>query len=101
MALIINLISGATVWIGIILGLFLGSNEHAGGLIFAIAAGVFLYVGLGGLFPEMGEVSQELIKEGESPWLTLILEVLGLCTGLVLMILLCVYSDDIEKVFLS
>merc|ERR1719220_1707584 len=97
MALIVNVISGATVWIGIVIGLILGENEEATRYIFAIAAGVFLYVGLGGLFPEMGETSEELQEDGVSGWQTLLLELLGLATGLAMMIVLCLYSDDIEN----
>jgi len=97
MALVVNVISGATVWIGIVIGLILGENEEATRYIFAIAAGVFLYVGLGGLFPEMGETSEELQEDGVSGWQTLLLELLGLATGLAMMIVLCLYSDDIEN----
>merc|ERR1712088_304871 len=75
----------------------LGENEEATRYIFAIAAGVFLYVGLGGLFPEMGETSEELQEDGVSGWQTLLLELLGLATGLAMMIVLCLYSDDIEN----
>lgn len=97
MALVVNVISGATVWIGIVIGLILGENEEATKYIFAIAAGVFLYVGLGGLFPEMGETSEELQEDGVSGWETLMYELLGLCTGLAMMIVLCLFSDDIEE----
>ena len=97
MALIVNVISGATVWIGIVIGLLLGENEEATCYIFAIAAGVFLYVGLGGLFPEMGECSETLQEKGVNPWKTLAIELAGLSTGLLMMILLCAFSDDIER----
>lgn len=99
MALVVNVISGATVWIGIVIGLVFSDNEDVTMFIFAIAGGVFLYVGLGGLFPEMGEVSEELHEEGESPWTTLLIELAGLATGLILMLLLCYFSEDIEHAF--
>jgi zinc transporter ZupT len=99
MALVVNVISGATVWIGIVIGLIFSDNDDVTMFIFAIAGGVFLYVGLGGLFPEMGEVSEELQEEGESPWTTLLIELAGLATGLVLMLLLCYFSEDIEHAF--
>merc|ERR1712025_25481 len=89
LALIVNVISGATVWIGIVIGLLSAENEEITRYIFAIAGGVFLYVGLGGLFPEMGETSEELQEEGESGWKTFMIELAGLCTGLVMMIVLC------------
>merc|ERR1712071_36543 len=99
MALVVNVISGATVWIGIVIGLIFSDNDDVTMFIFAIAGGVFLYVGLGGLFPEMGEVSSELQEEGESPWTTLLIELAGLATGLTLMLLLCYFSEDIEHAF--
>ena len=55
------------------------------------------HVGLGGLFPEMGETSEELQEDGVSGWETLFYELLGLCTGLAMMIVLCLFSDDIEE----
>lgn len=69
----VNVISGATVWIGIVIGLLTAENEVVTDYIFALAGGVFLYVGLGGLFPEMGEVSEELQEDGESNWTTLLI----------------------------
>jgi len=99
MALVVNVISGATVWIGIVIGLIASDNDEVTMFIFAIAGGVFLYVGLGGLFPEMGEVSEELKEEGYSPWKTLGIELAGLATGLAMMILLCYFSEDIERAF--
>ena len=99
MALVVNVISGATVWIGIVIGLIASDNEEVTMFIFAIAGGVFLYVGLGGLFPEMGEVSEELHKEGYSPWKTLGIELAGLATGLAMMLILCYFSEDIEHAF--
>lgn len=99
MALVVNVISGATVWIGIVIGLIASDNEEVTMFIFAIAGGVFLYVGLGGLFPEMGEVSEELQEEGYSPWKTLAIELAGLATGLAMMLLLCYFSEDIEHAF--
>merc|ERR1711879_1023864 len=74
MALVVIVISGTTVWIGIVIGLIASVNAEVTMFIFAIAGGVFLYVGLGGLFPEMGEVSEELKEEGYSPWKTLAIE---------------------------
>merc|ERR1712088_33404 len=89
--------AGMSVKMALVVNVISGENEEATRYIFAIAAGVFLYVGLGGLFPEMGETSEELQEDGVSGWQTLLLELLGLATGLAMMIVLCLYSDDIEN----
>lgn len=99
MALSVNLVSGATVWIGLVIGLIASDSPEVTMFIFAIAGGVFLYVGLGGLFPEMGEISEELQEEGYNPWKCLAIELAGLGTGLAMMLVLCYFREDIETAF--
>jgi len=99
MALSVNLVSGATVWIGLVIGLIASDDPEVTMFIFAIAGGVFLYVGLGGLFPEMGEISEELQEEGYNPWKCLAIELAGLGTGLAMMLVLCYFREDIETAF--
>ncbi|XP_010226883.1 PREDICTED: zinc transporter ZIP14 [Tinamus guttatus] len=63
--------------------------------IFALAGGMFLYIALADMFPEMNEVSREDEQHG-SALITFAIQNAGLLTGFTIMVLLTMYSGHIQ-----
>ncbi|KFR17434.1 Zinc transporter ZIP14, partial [Opisthocomus hoazin] len=63
--------------------------------IFALAGGMFLYIALADMFPEMNEVSREDEQNG-STLITFAIQNAGLLTGFTIMVLLTMYSGQIQ-----
>ncbi|KFP53595.1 Zinc transporter ZIP14, partial [Cathartes aura] len=75
-------------------GIVAGSHFSAN-WIFALAGGMFLYIALADMFPEMNEVSQEDEQNG-STLITFAIQNAGLLTGFTIMVLLTMYSGQIQ-----
>ncbi|CAJ0567332.1 unnamed protein product, partial [Mesorhabditis spiculigera] len=83
-ALLFNLIPIVLSYIGFGVGVILDRvNESYDDYIFALSAGMYLYIFLGTLIPEIRDACQELAKEnlGESLLVT-VLQVLGIVVGI-------------------
>ncbi|KAM3718378.1 Metal cation symporter ZIP14 [Dirofilaria immitis] len=96
--LLLNLIPGILSYLGFIIGVLLDDySEGADTFVFAISSGMYLYVFLGTLIPEMREATTELINNNfyESIIVT-VLQSAGLLVGLSFMYLMTVYANKIE-----
>ncbi|VDK86585.1 unnamed protein product [Litomosoides sigmodontis] len=96
--LLLNLIPGGLSYIGFIIGALLDDySEGADTYVFAISSGMYLYVFLGTLIPEMREASTELIKNNyhESIIVT-VLQGAGLLFGLSFICFMLLYADKIQ-----
>ncbi|KAL3994945.1 ZIP Zinc transporter family protein [Acanthocheilonema viteae] len=96
--LLLNLIPGGLSYLGFIIGALLDDyNEGADTYVFAISSGMYLYVFLGTLIPEVREATTELIKNNyrESIIVT-VLQSAGLLFGLSFIYFMSVYSDKIQ-----
>lgn len=89
-ALIFNLLSSFSAFGGLYIGLALGSDEVTVQWIMAVTAGMFLYVALGDMMPELRAL------QTKSPWLSLLLQNFGALVGLGFIILLSYYEHDIH-----
>ncbi|XP_055338672.1 metal cation symporter ZIP14-like [Paramacrobiotus metropolitanus] len=87
-ALILNFISALTCLIGFYIGIPIASYDSARQWIFTIAAGMFLYVALADMLPEL--------KHGASNILMLVMQNLGLIVGVGIMILMALYEEAIQ-----
>lgn len=95
-ALLYNFLSACTCYIGLIVGIILGEIE-ASTYIFGFAAGMFLYIALVDMVPEMNEVAEEASRKGvRSAISTLLLQNLGLGTGVTVLYLLARYQDSLS-----
>lgn len=96
-ALLYNFISACTCFAGLIVGIFLGELENTSTWIFALAGGMFLYIALVDMLPEMTHASEEAsavsIKEG---LVMLSIQNVGMITGFAIMYLLARYGGDIQ-----
>lgn len=93
-ALLYNLLSSVLCLFGNMFGLWLGNTEHASSWIFAIAAGMFLYIALVDMIPEL--ISGH---EGEGTFTQSVLHLGGLLLGFGIMALIAVYEHDLKRIF--
>ncbi|KAL2092220.1 hypothetical protein ACEWY4_012018 [Coilia grayii] len=95
-ALFFNFLSACCCYLGMGFGILAGSS-FSPNWIFALAGGMFLYIALADMFPEMNEVSREEEEAGGSGrFLTFAIQNAGLLTGFAIMLLLTMYSGQIQ-----
>ncbi|XP_063217568.1 zinc transporter foi [Bacillus rossius redtenbacheri] len=94
-AIFYNMLSSILCLFGMILGIFLGTTETASEWIFSVVAGMFLYIALVDMIPEL---TTNHSKEGGSMF-QLVLQFLGLSLGIGLMLLIANYEHDLKTVF--
>ncbi|KAM9858998.1 metal cation symporter ZIP14 isoform 2-T3 [Aulostomus maculatus] len=95
-ALFFNFLSACCCYLGMGFGILAG-NSFSPNWIFALAGGMFLYIALADMFPEMNEVSREEEDAGGSSFLlTFTIQNAGLLTGFAIMLLLTTYSGQIQ-----
>ncbi|XP_051966859.1 metal cation symporter ZIP14 isoform X1 [Xyrauchen texanus] len=95
-ALFFNFLSACCCYLGMGFGILAG-NRFSPSWIFALAGGMFLYIALADMFPEMNEVSREEEEAGGSGFLlTFAIQNAGLLTGFAIMLLLTIYSGQIQ-----
>ncbi|XP_078536541.1 zinc transporter ZIP10 isoform X1 [Lissotriton helveticus] len=95
-AIVYNLLSAMMAYVGMLIGTSVGQYANTVTLwIFAITAGMFLYVALVDMLPEMlhGEVENE--ENGFCPVGQFLLQNLGLLLGFALMLIIALYEDKI------
>ncbi|XP_038603378.1 metal cation symporter ZIP14 isoform X1 [Tachyglossus aculeatus] len=93
-ALFFNFLSACCCYLGLAFGILAGSHFSAN-WIFALAGGMFLYIALADMFPEMNEVCREDEGNG-SVLIPFAIQNLGLLTGFTIMLLLTMYSGQIQ-----
>ncbi|XP_014480320.1 PREDICTED: zinc transporter ZIP14-like isoform X2 [Dinoponera quadriceps] len=94
-AVFYNLLSSVLCFFGMIAGVLLGSAPAATSWVFAAAAGIFIYIALVDMIPEL---SSSHSAEHGSRWQS-ILQGLGLITGLGIMLLIALYEHDLKHIF--
>nr|CAD7451968.1 unnamed protein product [Timema tahoe] len=94
-AVFYNLLSSVLCLFGMMLGVFLGENESASSWIFAVAGGMFLYIALVDMIPEL---TTSHSKEGGSLFQCL-LQCLGLTSGIAIMLIIAMYEHDLKTAF--
>ncbi|GAV03594.1 LOW QUALITY PROTEIN: hypothetical protein RvY_13990 [Ramazzottius varieornatus] len=95
-ALLYNFISACTCFIGLIVGILLGGMEEAQTWIFALAGGMFLYISLVDMLPEMTHTAEEASSESfKSGMIMLGIQNVGMLSGFTIMFLLARYARDI------
>ena len=97
-ALIYNFLSACTCYLGLICGIILGEFE-ASQYIFALAGGMFLYIALVDMMPEMNELAEEASRESVPQALkVLALQNIGILSGVGALYLLAKFQDQIRFV---
>ncbi|XP_077405653.1 zinc transporter ZIP4 [Vanacampus margaritifer] len=89
-ALLLNVGSAMTSFIGLYIALSVATDLATTQWIAAITAGLFLYVGLADMLPTMTHI------KSKSPWLMFALQNVGLLMGWAILLLLSVYEETIS-----
>ncbi|XP_073340039.1 zinc transporter ZIP4 [Pagrus major] len=89
-ALLLNVGSAMTSFIGMYIALSVATDLATRQWIAAITAGLFLYVGLADMLPTMIHISNK------KPWLMFLLQNIGLLTGWSILLLLSLYEEKIS-----
>uniref|UniRef100_A0A3Q4HC58 Solute carrier family 39 member 4 n=2 Tax=Neolamprologus brichardi TaxID=32507 RepID=A0A3Q4HC58_NEOBR len=89
-ALALNIASTLTSFIGMYVALSVATDLATKQWIGAITAGLFLYVGLADMLPTMIHTSNK------KPWLTFLLQNVGLLAGWGILLLLSLYEEKIS-----
>ncbi|XP_061552886.1 metal cation symporter ZIP8 [Phycodurus eques] len=93
-AVFFNLLSALACYAGLAFGILLGSN-FAPNAIFAVAGGMFLYIALADMFPEMDAVAREQTRTSAKVIFFLIQNA-GLLSGFGVILLITVFAGDIN-----
>uniref|UniRef100_A0A3Q2YWN5 Solute carrier family 39 member 8 n=1 Tax=Hippocampus comes TaxID=109280 RepID=A0A3Q2YWN5_HIPCM len=93
-AIFFNLLSALACYVGLVFGIVLGSN-FAPNAIFAIAGGMFLYIALADMFPEMDAIAREQ-KRTSSKVVFFLIQNAGLLTGFAIILLITMFARDIN-----
>ncbi|KAK2852831.1 hypothetical protein Q7C36_008032 [Tachysurus vachellii] len=94
-AVFFNLLSAMCCYLGLVLGILLGSN-FAPNAIFAIAGGMFLYISLADMFPEMNEIMSAHARGRKGKILFFLFQNGGLLTGFSIILLITMFAEDIN-----
>uniref|UniRef100_A0A1B0BAA6 EF-hand domain-containing protein n=1 Tax=Glossina palpalis gambiensis TaxID=67801 RepID=A0A1B0BAA6_9MUSC len=86
-----NLLTGVLSFIGMIFGIVFGQSHETAQWIFAAAAGLFIYIALVDMMPEISAAHKSLEQ--------FTLQILGMGSGVLLMLLIAIYEDDLMHVF--
>ncbi|MED6260887.1 hypothetical protein ATANTOWER_030796 [Ataeniobius toweri] len=89
-ALLLNVCSALTSFIGLYISLSVATDFATQQWIGAIAAGLFLYVGLADMLPTLVHLSSK------KPWQTFLLQNAGILTGWIMLLMLSLYEDKIR-----
>lgn len=96
-ALTYNLLSAVTCYFGFVIGVLLGELVDTVPYIFALAAGMFLYISLASMVPEMNQASDRHMGKSTLQGIKCIaLQASGVLVGLVAMFLMAYYGSNIS-----
>jgi len=96
-ALMYNFLSACTCYLGLALGILLGELEGSSCYIFGLAGGMFLYISLVDMMPELNEAVETASRRSLGEALTVfLLQNIGILVGIICLFTLALYQDDIQ-----
>ncbi|XP_055942121.1 zinc transporter ZIP10-like [Argiope bruennichi] len=94
-ALFYNGLSSVLCFIGMLIGVSLGNVHSATNWVFAGTAGMFLYIALVDMLPELTSPS---VSPGTASMTTLLVQVIGICIGISIMLLIALYEHELHSI---
>ena len=95
-ALVCNCLAASPTFLGLCVGIAVGENTNANPWIFAIAAGMFLYIALVDMIPELNALGEDLIRSGVRHALAYAIMHAGMISGFLLMLIMAIFGNDID-----
>ncbi|XP_067871861.1 zinc transporter ZIP4 [Heterodontus francisci] len=89
-AVLLNFGSALTSFIGLYISLAVATDKSVQEWIFTVATGLFLYVALADMFPEL------MRAKSKNPWILFLLQNVGLLLGWAILLLLSLYEEQIQ-----
>lgn len=89
-----NVLSSGLSFMGMVLGVFIGETPEASAWVFACAAGMFIYIALVDMMPELTSTHNERCALSQC-----LLQLLGMVTGLGVMLLIALFEEDLKQIF--
>lgn len=93
-----NLLSSILSFIGMLIGIVIGHQPEASAWVFAVAAGLFLYIALVDMIPELTSAhgAEDRCKTSE-----FLLQFFGMTAGFGIMLLIAMYEHDLKEMFVD
>ncbi|XP_067646766.1 zinc transporter foi isoform X2 [Eurosta solidaginis] len=88
-----NLLTSVLSFIGMIFGIIFGQSPNVAQWMFAVAAGLFIYIALVDMMPELSSAHKTVVQ--------FVLQIFGMCTGIFIMLLIALYEGDLLGIFSS
>ena len=100
-AVFYNVLSSILAFIGMVVGLLLGTINNFSPWMFTATAGIFLYVALVDMMPELSSGHAHPISSGkqQGKWLDIVLQLFGMSMGVSIMLTIALYEHDLRGVF--
>ncbi|GFY71374.1 zinc transporter ZIP10 [Trichonephila inaurata madagascariensis] len=93
-ALFYNGLSSVLCFVGMIIGVSLGNVHSATSWVFAGTAGMFLYIALVDMLPELTSPTN---NPGPAAMSTLLVQFIGICIGISIMLLIALYEHELHS----
>ncbi|KXJ77503.1 hypothetical protein RP20_CCG007392 [Aedes albopictus] len=93
-----NLLSSILSFIGVMIGIVIGHQPEASAWVFSVAAGLFLYIALVDMIPELTSAhgAEDRCKTSE-----FLLQFFGMTSGFGIMLLIAMYEHDLKEMFVD
>ena len=96
-AVISNFLASCPCYLGLITGILLGELKGINNYIFAVGGGMFLYIALVDMLPELNSTLEEISKKSiKSSVNVFILQNIGILTGIFSLFVFAKYQHNIE-----